>query len=158
MRTLISPGSTMDFHSKNRPRTNVFSHCWSVSHTALMGHDLQRSLPTLAVLRFCELMSRLGPKVCLQRWGKIVNTTLPPSFLHRDLAFCGSVFPFLHKNWINLSEAAAQQKLKCLPRKSFLCASCTSGVRAEIFPLPAGQRETLQHGVTPFDLSDFSKP
>lgn len=82
-----------------------------------------------------------------------MNTTLPPSFLHRDLVFCGSVFPFLHKNWINLPEAAAQQKCRCLLRKSFLCTSCTSGIRAEIFPLPVkGQREA------PFDLSDFLQP
>ena len=99
--------------------------------------------------------SRLRPKVCLQRWGKLANTTLPLSLLHGDLVFKVRVFPFLHRNWINLSEAAAEQKLTLLPTKSSLCTSCTSTTGAQIFPLPTGEREVLHHHVTPFDSSDF---
>lgn len=34
--------------------------------------------------------SRLKPKVCLQQWSNLANTTLPLSLCHRDLVFFGS--------------------------------------------------------------------
>lgn len=81
--------------------------------------------------------SRLRPKVCLQ-WGgeasEYCPSPLPPP--QGSCLLSVRVFPFLHKTWINLCEAAAGQKLRH-PRNlpSVPAAPVAPGHRSSLYGL-----------------------
>ena len=97
---LISLGLSMGWGSTNRPRTNAFSHCWSVT----MGK-------ACSIYGWCwEWAQAKSLLKALEEASEYRPSPLPPP--HGSCFLWVRIFPFLHKTWIILCEAPAEKKLR----------------------------------------------